>query len=129
MYDANKIRIRQLTFDDCFINGKFRTIEQFSESGLILNNLVWLRLRNAIIFTKKTMEKRENIKSDSISSLGYLKSFKKGSKKFRNILSHCPNRDNDRISLRTVTTFCLLTDTQVPNSAHLNRMYRPTTNF
>jgi hypothetical protein len=26
------------------------------------------------------MEKRENIKSDSISSLGYLKSFKKGSK-------------------------------------------------
>jgi hypothetical protein len=44
VYDANKIRIRQLTFDDCFSNGMFKTLEQFSESGLILNNLVWLRL-------------------------------------------------------------------------------------
>jgi hypothetical protein len=100
----------------------FKTLEQFSESGLILNNLVWLRLRNAITFTKKAMEKRENIKSDSISSLGYLKSFKKGSKKFRNVLAHCPTREKDRISLRTVTTFCVLTDTQVPNPAHLGKV-------
>jgi hypothetical protein len=62
VYDENKIQIRQLTFDECFVNGKFKTTDQFSESGLNLSNLVWLRLRNAIIFTKKTMEKRENIK-------------------------------------------------------------------
>jgi hypothetical protein len=122
VYDANKVRIRQLTFDDCFLNGKFKTLEQFSESGLILNNLVWLRLRNAITFTKKAMEKRENIKTDSISSLGYLKSFKKGSKKFRNVLAHCPTREKDRLSLRTVNTFCVLTDTQVPNPAHLGKV-------
>jgi hypothetical protein len=83
VYEENKVLIRQLTFEGCFENGKFKTIEQFGDAGLNLSYLVWLRLRNAVTFTKKEMEKRENIKKDSTSALSFLRSFKKGSKKFR----------------------------------------------
>jgi hypothetical protein len=122
IYDRNRIRIRQLTFEDCFTDGKFKNLNEFDETGLLLSNLVWLRLRNAITYAKKEMEKRIDIKKESKSVHAFIRSFKKGSKKFRTVLTHNQNRNQDRTNLRTVNTFCVLTDTQVPEPDHLGKI-------
>jgi len=122
IYDRNRIRIRQLTFEDCFTDGRFKNLNEFEETGLLLSNLVWLRLRNAITYAKKEMEKRIDIKKESKSVHAFIRSFKKGSKKFRTVLTHNQNRNQDRTNLRTVNTFCVLTDTQVPEPDHLGKI-------
>jgi hypothetical protein len=101
IFERNKLRIRQLTFEDCFTDGKFKSLNQFRLIGLNLSNLVWLRLRNAITYAKKEMEKRMNVKKESKSTRTFLHSFKKGSKKFRTVLTFNLNKNLDRPNLRT----------------------------
>jgi hypothetical protein len=74
------------------------------------------------MYAKKEMEKRTDVKKESKSTHNFLRSFKKGSKKFRTVLTHNPNRNRDRPNLRTVNTFCVLTDTQVPDPEHLGKI-------
>jgi hypothetical protein len=74
------------------------------------------------MYAKKEMEKRTDVKKESKSTHNFLRSFKKGSKKFRTALTHNPNRNQDRPNLRTVNTFCVLTDTQVPDPEHLGKI-------
>jgi hypothetical protein len=122
IFEGNYLRIRQLTFEDCFTDGKFKSLNQFGIIGLNLSNLVWLRLRNAITYAKKEMEKQTIAKKESKSTRTFMYSFKKGSKKFRTVLTFNPNRNLDRPNLRTVNTFCVLTDTQVPDSEFLGKV-------
>jgi len=74
------------------------------------------------MYAKKEMEKRTEVKKESKSMQIFIRSFKKGSKKFRTVLTHNPNRHQYRTNLRTVNTFCVLTDTQVPDPDHLGKI-------
>jgi hypothetical protein len=68
------------------------------------------------------MEKQTNAKKESKSTRTFMYSFKKGSKKFPTVLTFNPNKNLDRPNLRTVNTFCVLTDTQVPDSEFLGKI-------
>jgi hypothetical protein len=55
-YAKNKLGIRSLTYGECFVNGKFKSIKAFTEStGLCFPPAVWMNLQAAIIFAKKTL--------------------------------------------------------------------------
>jgi hypothetical protein len=82
VYEGNRLRIRQLTFEDCFTDGKFKSLNQVRDIGLNLSNLVWLRLRNAIMYAKKEMEKRTNVKKESKSTHTFCAVLKRGRKNF-----------------------------------------------
>jgi len=114
IYTRNKKEIRALTYNDCFHNDIFRTINQFEELGIYLTGVVWLRLRGAITHAKITHQNRALVKNESKSVAEFFSSFKKGSKKFRETLTHNNLASSNRPLLRTVITFADLTDTTVP---------------
>ncbi len=109
VYDDCKLEIRSLTFKNCFLDGNFKIIDQFRTDGIRLTNVIWTRLRNAVTFAKKTLSKRENITKDCIELKKFIRSFKKGSKKFRAVLTHNPSLKENRAGFRTVGTFSNLT--------------------
>jgi hypothetical protein len=48
-YNGHRDAIRKLTFDDCFNNNVFKTIQEFREAGLPLRLVVWMRIRNTLL--------------------------------------------------------------------------------
>jgi hypothetical protein len=120
IYDDCKSAIRKLTLEDCFINGIFRTKLQFRDIGLRLNDIVWIRLRGAINQAKASFGSVPR-KNDSTSVANFVRGFKKGSKKFREIIEYDSTLTECRKTLRTVTTFSEITDTTVPESDFLGK--------
>jgi hypothetical protein len=53
IYETNFDIIRMLTYDDCFSNGTFKSINEFLEIGFRMPVSLWIRLRSALIFSKK----------------------------------------------------------------------------
>jgi exonuclease III len=119
IYARNKKEIRALTFNDCFVNDNFRTINQFEDIGLFLTGTVWLRLRGAITHAKTSFQNQAQVKNESKSVTEFFASFKKGSKKFRDTLTYDKQSSSNRPLLRTVITFAELTDTPVPTEESL----------
>jgi hypothetical protein len=58
-------------------------------------------------------------KPDCTNTADFLLSFKKGSKKFREVICYNPNAETERSDLRTVTTYGELTNTPVPDPESL----------
>jgi hypothetical protein len=77
-----------------------------------------MRLRGAMAHAKATFAEQIR-KPDCISTAEFLTSFKKGSKKFREIICYNPNAENDRSELRTVITYSELTNTLIPDPESL----------
>jgi len=112
IYDRSKNNIRSLTFEKCFIDGAFRTKAQFLDIGIYLNDTVHLRLQSAMIFAKRKYSPKDSAKKCK-SVAEFLSGFKKGSKKFRNVIMSTIIDENDIADLRTVNTYSAITDTNV----------------
>ncbi len=52
----------------------------------------------------------------------FIRSFKKGSKKFREIINFNPSLPQERDQLRTVLTMAAITDTQIPDHTELGKI-------
>jgi len=118
LYTLCSDKIRLLTFDDCFNNHNFKTRLEFHDMGIPMNNIVWMRLQSAVLYAKNRYSDRESEKY--CKSLGdFMTCFKKGSKKFRNILMEKYSNMTNPNESRTVQTFATLTDTEVPDSTTL----------
>ncbi len=104
IYENCTTQIRKLTFDDCFRNGAFKTIPEFAEMGIVLNGTVWMRLRGAMSHAKASFSKQIR-KPDCTNTADFLVSFKKGSKKYREVICYNPNAELERSELRTVITY------------------------
>ncbi len=118
IYNNCTVPIRKLTFEDCFRDGAFKTIQEFTEMELSLNGTVWMRLRGAMTHAKSSFSDQIR-KPDCTDASDFLTTFKKGSKKFRDIICYNPNADTDRLELRTVITYAELTNTLIPDPESL----------
>jgi hypothetical protein len=88
-YNSNRNTLRALTYSDCIVDGKFKTLEEFVKIGLPFTTAIWMRLRSAILWAKKKFSATETgatrvTPPQSINH--FLSRFKKGSKPFRNII-------------------------------------------
>jgi hypothetical protein len=54
-YNDNEIIIRNMRYSDCFRNGVFKSVREWQEEGLNINLNTWLRLRNAMLFSKRKL--------------------------------------------------------------------------
>ncbi len=52
-YNSNKNTLLALTYSDCIVDGKFKSLEEFVEIGLPFTTAIWMRLRSAILWAKK----------------------------------------------------------------------------
>jgi hypothetical protein len=122
IYERSEKEIRKLTFNDCFLNGTFKDQANFRRMNIELTGTVWTRLRNAMIHAKKTLPNRPNQKNTTMTLDTFIRSFKKGSKKFREIINFNPSLPQERDQLRTVLTMAAITDTQIPDHTELGKI-------
>jgi hypothetical protein len=112
LYQRSKNEIRALTYENCFINDVFRSREQFQELGIFLTGTLHLRLQSAVLHAKKKYSKKSSIKKEKTVAT-FLKSFKKGSKKFRSCFDANRIAENNILELHTVQTYTALVDTPI----------------
>ena len=113
-FEANQNRIRNLTFDDLFHDGRVRSLADFTASGLHLSVASWMRLQLAAISIRNRLRKLDetDLLVDNIGD--FLRNIKKGSKKFRTVLSMSSLSNANPNGLRIVNTFATSTGTQIP---------------
>jgi len=56
-YEEHRDQIRALTFNDMFLNGRFKTMAELAQEGLRLNAVTWFRIRNALTQADTTLKK------------------------------------------------------------------------
>jgi hypothetical protein len=119
-YSTNRVKIRSLTFDDCFIDGNFKSINDFRLMGLAFPVSLWMRLQSALLFSKKNNNYGTDPTLDGKSVSVFLGKIKRGSKLFRitidksRYLGDCPT------NLSIVKTFSHITNTRIPNVSCLH---------
>ncbi len=57
-YKENRNSIRKLTYSDCFIDDRFRTIAQFEQMNLHFTWNTWMRLQSSLMLARKNFETR-----------------------------------------------------------------------
>jgi hypothetical protein len=116
-FEENERSIRTLTYSDCFSADNFKQLHEFHEFGLPLTQVIWLRLRSALSlakekFSSKPLDNNQPIIPRSVED--FLKSFKKGSKKFREIIDKSVYDSIDVNESTAITTFCSVTGLEKP---------------
>ncbi len=88
-YEENKRVIRQLTYEDCFVDSRFKSLHQFSVChGISFPPVVWMNLQSAILYAKKILPQKDAnqlCKGTATAIDKFVMKFKKGSKHFRTV--------------------------------------------
>jgi hypothetical protein len=87
--------------------------------GLSFTQSVWMRLRSALAYSKIKLHEQNPSIAVPMSVQSFLDSFKRGSKKFRNILNAQSINSMEVASLVTVTSFSNITETPIPSNESL----------
>jgi hypothetical protein len=110
-YQNNKNIIRTLTYNDCFTDAGFKTVREFSDGGLHLSLVLWMRLQNTLMHFKAGFNP-ETAKSTGI--INFVNRWRKGGKIIR---SHIQRRNMRGINIRNSRSFLTFADLvgTVPN--------------
>jgi hypothetical protein len=114
-YSENEITIRNMRYSDCFRNGVFKSVCEWQEDGLNINLNTWLRLRNAMLFSKRNL-------STNTGTLETVSDFsaclKKGSRKIRRFFDNFREKSCSVENLPSYKTFTTLTSCS-PNGINI----------
>jgi hypothetical protein len=117
-YNLNKVRIRSLTYNNCFVGNSFKDINVFVVEGLPFTINVWMRLQNSILSAKhKFCYVGSGAASVPVTHL--VDRWKKGCKKFHIILGNDTSVENDPIFSRIFSTFKKLTSCDPINNSFI----------
>jgi hypothetical protein len=113
-YNENKTRIRKLTFDDCFTDGKFKSINDFTRDvGLVFPPTTWMNLQTAITYAKKILAKTSLADKKGQSVNKFVSKSKKGSKPFRQTIDNATYLGESCVDLTIVRTYARITHNAV----------------
>jgi hypothetical protein len=113
-YNENKTRIRSLTFEDCFTDGKFKSINDFARDvGLVFPPVTWLNLQTAITYAKKILAKTSIGDKKGLPVNKFVGRFKKGSKPFRQTIDNATYMGESCLELTIVRTYARITHNTV----------------
>jgi hypothetical protein len=107
-YNRNKNAIRKLTISDCLVDGNFKNLTEFADMQLPLTYALWMQLRSAVLLARKQIEGRTLV---PVSLMKFLTSFKKGSKKFREVIDRSVYQCSSVLDLTVVNSFATITKT------------------
>jgi hypothetical protein len=105
-YRLNKLKIRKLTYSDCFSGAIFKSIREFREMELPLTITLWLRLRNTVLSFRIP-----NIRQPPVHIENVINRWRKGCRYIRLINLKIVT---DNVNVRESTTF--KTFTRLANS-------------
>jgi hypothetical protein len=120
LMDRHSQNIRELTWDRCTVYGNFVPLREFHiATGIPISREQHTNIKAAYMCAKKKFWK-EGVLSMNIRE--YMLSFKKGSKKFRQVLAF-DTKKYDITKLTQVNTMALLTNTTVPSEIRVRNMH------
>jgi Reverse transcriptase (RNA-dependent DNA polymerase) len=98
--------IRNVKFCDCFLDGAFKSLETWRNDGLPLSIAVWLRLRNAILFSKLKFQNNITPVDAGCEDLpGFSNRLSKGSKKIRKFYDKARDKNVNVEGINSLITF------------------------
>ncbi len=119
LMDRYGLALRALRWNNCTVNGTFISIRQFNEHvGIPFTREQYYDLKTSYTKASKKFHKAGATYMDITE---FLTSFKKGSRKFRNILGY-EKKTYDLSKLTQVTSFARITSTNVPRPERLKNM-------
>jgi len=123
-YDRNKYALRNLRMS-CLLRGDRIVSREFLNrtTGLIFSEAVYMHLSTAAAFAKTKYANKENSNGTSLPLKWLLGRIKKGSKRFRTIISRVSASNSNIAELRVVQTFFGLIENPVPDKNRLQGMY------
>jgi hypothetical protein len=117
-YNNNKNILRSLTFEQCFPEGTYRTLEGFMDIGLRITIALWMKLSLALNYNKRLLSSEPS--SNVVRSVEHLlDSVKKGSAKFRRILLAKSINLSDPSLSQSVVTFNRNVSLDIPDKVNL----------
>jgi hypothetical protein len=124
-YEANMEAIRKLTISDCFVEGNFKSLTDFAAMHLPLTCSLWMQIRSAVFLARKAI-------NDStvapVTLTRFLTSFKKGSKKFREVIDRSVYQNTTVLDLTAVNSFAAITETN-PQPEHIIKNFMSSWNL
>jgi hypothetical protein len=119
-FDLHTDTIRSLTFEKCFTDTGFKSMNEFAAMSLPLSQVVWVRLRSALLYAKEKFRNNMNpaiILPPPKSIDDFLGTVKKGSKKFREIIDKSVYGKIDARDVSSLRAFCDITELPLPDTA------------
>jgi hypothetical protein len=114
LYNLNK-KLAKLRFEDFFVRGGTKSLNDINlEFDINLSLVTYMRLHEALEFFVANRRENETLPTQSLDF--FLRSFEKGSKPFRGILSFRGKKSLKISTLNTVKTFTDLVGTGTPNN-------------
>ena len=116
-------KVAKLTFRDVFRDGNMRSLWEINtDLDLGLNLITYMRLGQACLNFFNSLKVGRNNNNSTISLWNFLKSFKKGSKQLRNILSLDRKGGIKICERRHVITFCRVTEINNPDPIFVKKI-------
>jgi hypothetical protein len=123
-YNRHKVSLRTLTLTDCFMEERFKTIEEFRDSGLPLTPVTWMRLQLALVNSNRDIFNPRLSWPTLPSTLGgFHNTVKRGSKKFSKIIQFKFANNWIINESQSVVTFCNLINLAVPSIETISTVY------
>ncbi len=110
-YESNSSLLRTLTFDDCFNNSEFKSINEFSDLGLRFPASLWMKIRSALFFSKNKLTFPTTKEGRSVGD--FLRGFRKSSKPFRITINNAGYIGESPDNLTVVSSFSNITNTLI----------------
>jgi hypothetical protein len=112
-YTAHRDVIRKLTINDCLNNGSFKNLPDFHAMDLPLTIATWVGLRAAVLLAKKKIIPSDN---PPATVENFLRSIKKGSKKFRDVIDRSVYQSRSVSEISVANSFARITNTTLPSN-------------
>ncbi len=109
-YSLHRDAIRKLTINDCLSDGTFKTIREFQSMNLPLSIATSIGLRSAVLLARKRIIQCD---AQPITPDKFLKSIKKGSKKFREVIDRSVYQTRSVLDITVVNGFSKITKTPI----------------
>ena len=107
--------IRELTFNNCFVGRRVKTIGEFHEDGLPVSPVLWFRLQAALLYAKAHLRKQDNSDNTTENIAQFLSKIKRGSKPLRKILTWEKELNYNPLTQRSAVYFSELSNTKLPD--------------
>jgi hypothetical protein len=132
-YERNKLNLRNLNFENCFIEGQFKSILDFTADGLPFTPAAWMLLRSTILRAKALLTKNDPVKNNICTDIEtFMLSNTKGSMRFRKFFCYSTvpvHAIPVPVPVRAVQTFANLINLPAPEGTLLKIVHTSWTHY
>jgi hypothetical protein len=122
-FERHKERLLEMKMNNLFVDGTMKNFQELVRTtGVPFTQVIYLRLIPVCNYALVKYANKENSNGTSVDIRGYICKIKKGSKRFRRVLSQ-KNNEPKIENMRVVQTFFRFLSVEVPDPAVVGKMH------